>query len=78
MEWILERERAPTRDDGPMANTNKVQVEILTPSGTIERRNYFVAGPTGGFDDYDLRPVKAWRPLAHETPAQPFRKGTRW
>lgn len=72
MEWILERDRAPTKSDGPMANKNKVQVEILTPSGAVERRNYYVASATGGFDDYDLRPVKAWRPLPTDIPAEPY------
>ncbi|MBN3761260.1 hypothetical protein [Burkholderia sp. Ac-20365] len=73
MDWILEKDRQPTRLDGPMANSNKVQVEVLTPSGTVERRNFFVAGP-GCFDDYDLRPVKAWRPLLTDAPAEPRRK----
>ncbi|HIH2744947.1 TPA: hypothetical protein ACYLN4_000613 [Burkholderia lata] len=62
-DWLTEKERCPARGDGPMANANKVQVEALTPSGAIERRNYYVASKQGGFDDFDLRPVKAWRPI---------------
>lgn len=61
--WILEKHRQPTRNDGPMANANKVQVEVLLSSGEVGRRNYFVASETGCFDDYDLVPLKAWRPL---------------
>jgi hypothetical protein len=55
-----------------MANETKVQVEVLTPSGQVERRNYFVASAKGCFDDYDLRPVKAWRPLPDGTKAEPY------
>jgi hypothetical protein len=78
MLWLLEKDRKPTRADGPMANANKVQVEVLTPSGAVERRNYFVASEPGGFDDYDLRPVKAWRPLPEGTEAEPYRPRRRW
>ncbi|WP_186214725.1 hypothetical protein [Burkholderia gladioli] len=62
-DWFKEEDRRPARGDGPMANQNKVQVEVLTPSGAMERRNYYVANETGGFDDFDVRPVKAWRPI---------------
>lgn len=61
--WLLEKDRKPTRNDGPMANANKVQVEVLLLSGKVERRNYFVASEPGCFDDYIDIPVKAWRPL---------------
>ena len=76
MDWHLEQDRKPTREDGPMANENKVQVEVLTPSG--KRRNYFVAPGQGGFDDFDLLPVKAWRPLPDETSVEPYRSSRRW
>jgi hypothetical protein len=78
MDWHLEHDRKPTREDGPMPNANKVQVEILTVSGKVERRNYFVASEQGGFDDFDLRPVKAWRPLPDGTSAEPYRCSRRW
>ncbi|KVP75207.1 hypothetical protein WJ96_05470 [Burkholderia ubonensis] len=76
--WILESARKPTRADGPMANETKVQVEVLTPSGKVERRNFFVASEQGGFDDFDIRPVKAWRPLPAGTQAEPYRHLRRW
>lgn len=66
-DWFKEEDRRPARGDGPMANQNKVQVEVLTPSGAIERRNYYVASEKGGFDDFDLRPVKGWRPVPVES-----------
>jgi hypothetical protein len=76
--WLLEADRKPTRDDGPMANKTKVQVEVLTLSDKVERRNYYVATPNGGFDDYDLRPVKAWRPLPPGTAAEPYQHRRSW
>ena len=57
-----------------MANANKVQVTVRTPSGTIERRNYFVAAGSSGrvdsFDDSDVRPVAAWQPLTLDAEAE--------
>ncbi|MFP3637742.1 hypothetical protein [Paraburkholderia sp. SIMBA_054] len=56
-----------------MANATKVQVEVLTPSDTVERRNFYVASEPGGFDDFDLLPVKAWRPLPESAATEPYR-----
>ncbi|WP_429482049.1 hypothetical protein [Paraburkholderia youngii] len=60
-----------------MANLNKVQVTIRTPSGAIERRNYFVAagslGRADSFDDSDIRPVTAWQPLPLDAVVEPYR-----
>jgi hypothetical protein len=77
-EWLLESDRKPTRQDGPMANSNKVQVEVLTHAGKVQRRNYFVADEPGGFDDYDLSPVRAWRPIPIDAAVEGYRRTSRY